>query len=91
MPARSVANKVKLLNKEVTVYASPKVGRAVNDLMSELPLFEGVKLAQLMEALYEQGRKDGARAAFEVVENKVIEAERLVPHKNPGKPKKRTR
>ena len=89
MGARSVANKIKLLSHEVTVYASPRIGNALNELVSNLTIFEGVKLSQLMEALYEQGRKDGARAAFEVLESKVLEAERLVPHKNPGKPKKK--
>jgi hypothetical protein len=91
MAARSVANKIELLGKSVTVYASPKIGKALNDLISELTFFEGVKLSQLLEAMYSQGKKDGARAAFEALESKVLEAEKLVPHKNPGQPRKRTK
>ena len=91
MAARSVANRIKLLDKEVIVYASPKVSNALYDLIHKLGMYEGVKLTQLLQALYDQGKKDGARAAFRVLEEKVIEAENLVPHKNPGKqPRKPT-
>ena len=91
MAARSVANKINLVKQIVTVYASPKIGQALNDLIKNLSVYEGVKLAQCLEAMYDQGKKDGARVAFEVLEEKVIEAEKQVPHKNPGKPKKRAR
>ena len=54
-----------------------------------MTLYNGVKLSQLFEAVYVQGRKDGARYAFDTVSEKMNEAEKLVPHKNPGQPKKK--
>jgi hypothetical protein len=89
MAARTVANKIKLHKKEVTVYASPQIGKTLHDMVSNLSLFEAIKLHQLLESMYEQGKKDGARAAFDALEKKVIEAEKLVPHKNPGKPRRK--
>jgi hypothetical protein len=88
MTARFVANKIQLVDHTVTVYASPKVSHALEVVSEDMTLYEGVKLVQLMEAIYQQGRKDGARAAFETMNSKFIEAEKLIPHKNPGKPKR---
>jgi hypothetical protein len=89
MAARNQGNKIQLPNEVVTVYASPKVSDALKEVVKDLSLYQGVKLGQLFEAIYNQGKKDGARHAFEAVSEKVIEAEKLVPHKNPGKPKKK--
>jgi len=89
MTARVVANKFKLTSKEVTVYASPKISSALSDLLKSQTLYDGVKTIQLLQALYDQGKKDGARVAFETIQDKVGEAENLIPHRNPGKPKKR--
>jgi hypothetical protein len=38
--------------------------------------------------VYLQGKKDGARTAFDATVEKINEAKKLVPHKNPGKPRK---
>ena len=90
MVARYVANPIKLGNHTVKVYASPKVGHALNAVTKDMTFYQGVKLLQLLEAVYEQGKKDGARNAFDTLQEKVLEAEKLVPHKNPGKPRKKT-
>ncbi len=54
-----------------------------------MTLYQGVKLSEILEAIYEQGKKDGARTAFETLKAKTREAENLVPHRNPGQPKKK--
>ena len=89
MTARNKANKIQLPNEVVTVYATPRVSEALKEVVKDLNLYQGVKLAQLFEAIYIQGKKDGARSAFDAISEKVGEAQKLVPHKNPGKPKKR--
>ena len=88
MAAKYKKNLIPLRSQTVTVSASPKVSAAFNAVAADMNLFQGVKLGQLLEAVYEQGKKDGARTAFEVLSAKVKEAEKLVPHRSPGKPKK---
>jgi len=87
--ARNQKNVIKLHNKSIAVYASPKIAHALKDIVGEMPLYEGVKMIQLLEAVYDQGHKDGARKAFEVITGKVKEAEKAIPHRNPGKPPKK--
>lgn len=87
MTARAVANSIHLANKTVTVYASPKIGQALQAVVGNLDLFHGVKLIQLLEAVYDQGTKDGARKAIDAMSTRLDEVIRQVPHRNPGKPK----
>lgn len=88
MVARYKKNDVKLNDeKKVDVYATPKISHAL-DLIDQMSLFEGVKLMQLLEVMYEQGKKDGARNAFSAIHAGVAAAEKSIPHRNPGrKPK----
>jgi hypothetical protein len=58
-------------------------------MISNASLYEGVKLAQILEAVYLQGKKDGAREAFEELDTSVAEAKSLVPHQRPGRPRKK--
>ena len=81
--------KIKLANTELTLYAGSKLTGAVEDIVNKASLYEGVKLAQIMEAVYVQGQKDGARRAFEQIDQRVAEAKQVVPHKRPGQPRKR--
>jgi hypothetical protein len=69
------------------VYTSPRKADALQDIMTEMPLYEGVKLMEIMEAVYQQGHKDGARDAFDELDAKASEARKAIPHRNPGKPK----
>lgn len=75
-------------NKKVPIYAGSKVTHALN-LIGEMSIYEGVKMLQLLEAVYEQGKKDGARSVFEAIEGKVKEVEKAIPYRNPGQPKKK--
>jgi hypothetical protein len=83
------AIRVKLRTTDVVVYASPRVAKALDDLTANMPLYEGVKVEQILEAMYRQGAKDGARTAFDELDRRVADAKKLVPHKNPGHPKGR--
>lgn len=73
---------------ELTLIGSQKLVRAVETLVADMTLYEGVKFAQILEAVYAQGRKDGARAAFEQVDDGLRSAKVAIPHRNPGRPRK---
>ena len=88
--ARYLAIRVPLKNGVVKVYASPRIRQALEELLKDKTLYEGVRLIQVLEAVYNQGKKDGARNAFEQTERKFIEAKKSISYKNPGQPKKNT-
>jgi len=50
------------------------VSKALDEVTEDMTLYHGVRLGQVIEAVYKQGQKDGAKKA--------------VPHRNPGQPKK---
>ncbi|WP_110603199.1 hypothetical protein [Salinicola lusitanus] len=74
-------------NKSVEIFATPKVSEAFEQVTEDMTLVKGVKLAQVIEAAYNQGKKDGARETFEAITTGLDDAKRAIPHKNPGKPK----
>lgn len=51
----------------------------------DMTLYAGVRLTQLMEAIYEQGKKDGRRHAVETIHA----ASETLSYRNPGQPKKK--
>ena len=71
------------------IYAGASVQRALGEVTEDMNLYKGTKLGQVIEAAYEQGRKDGARAVFEKVESGITDARKEIPHRNPGKPRKK--
>ena len=85
---RNVKNIIPLGSKEVAVYATPRVAKALEEVTEDMTLYHGVRLTQLMEAMYQQGKKDGAREAFSELDDKLKEVKKAIPHRNPGKPKK---
>jgi hypothetical protein len=87
MAAKYKKNLIPMKGKTVAVYATPKISSAFAAVTEEMTVYQGVKLVQILEAVYEQGKKDGARLAFEKLGEKIKEAEKLVPHHNPGQPK----
>jgi hypothetical protein len=82
-------NLINLGDQKIAVYASPKISAAMETITADMTLMQGVKLLQVLEAVYYQGTKDGARTAFEKLAGAVKEVEKAVPHRNPGKPKKK--
>jgi len=70
------------------VYTSARVADALREITEDASLYHGVRLVQVMEAVYLQGRKDGAREAFEEMDRGLAAVKSLVPHGRPGRPRK---
>ena len=81
---RTVRLPVKASSSEVAIRMSPRRADVLEKIVGEMSLFDGVKLLDVMEAVYDQGHKDGARAVFE----KVDSAKKEIPHRPPGRPPK---
>jgi hypothetical protein len=78
--------KVQLVKSELTLRGGQKLVHAAQTLTADMTLYEGVRFAQILEAVYEQGRKDGARRAFEEVDKGVRAATKAVPPQEPRSP-----
>jgi hypothetical protein len=85
---RNVKNIIPLGSQDVAVYASPRISNALAEVTKDMTLYHGVRLSQVLQAVYFQGQKDGARHAFAELDKKVQEAQNAIPHRNPGQPKK---
>lgn len=70
---------------EISVYAGKPIREALLEISRDMTMYHGVRLAQVLAAVYNQGKKDGARDVFERVD--VLKAD--VSHRNPGQPKKK--
>ncbi len=81
---RGVRTNIQLLNKTIPVYAGKKVSEALVEITANMNVYHGVRFSQILEAVYVQGKKDGARDVFE----KLDDVKRAIPHRNPGHPKK---
>jgi hypothetical protein len=81
---------VKTESKPVPVRMSPRRAETARKIIGEMSTFDGIKILDLMEAVYVQGLKDGARAAFDQVDRSVTQAKKAIPHRAPGRPRKRT-
>ena len=68
----------------IPVYASPIIAETFKEVSFDMTLYKGVKLFQLLEAIYIQGKKDGARDVFSQVD--VLKGQ--ISHRNPGQPRK---
>jgi len=79
---RYIKTIVKLSTSQVEIYAGEKIAHALKDLQN-LDLYKGAKLIELVEATYDQGKKDGAREVRDGFEKMMHE----IPHQNPGRPK----
>ena len=75
--------------KKVKVYASPKVGDALREVTKDIDLYHGVRLTEVLEAIYAQGKKDGARETFDTLDRGLADAKKAIPHRTPGRPKKK--
>ena len=74
---------------KVKAFTNPTVKNAFAEITKNAPLYEATRIHQVIEAFYSQGKKDGAREAFKQMEAQFSEAKRLVPHRAPGRPRKR--
>jgi hypothetical protein len=78
---------VELPTGTVTVYANAKVRRALEEVMADMTVYHGVRLAQVMEAIYAQGKVDGRAHVFGEIDALAEHPE--MRHRNPGRPAKR--
>ena len=72
-------------DKQISVYAGKRVRDALSEISKDMTLYHGVRLSQVLEAVYEQGKKDGARNVFDTVDG----LRTTIPHRNPGQPRKK--
>jgi len=90
MAGRYSITAVPLKGKKVAkVYASPKVGDALREISKDMTLYEGVRLSEVLDAVYVQGKKDGARETFEGFDRSLADVKKAIPHRTPGRPKKK--
>ena len=82
---KSVKTVINLKGQKVPVYAGKSVAEAFHAIAKDLTLYSGVRLTQFLEVLYEQGKKDGARAVF----GQVDDLKAKISHQNPGRPRKK--
>lgn len=73
----------------VTMYANARVADALQELTADMTLYHGVRLAQVLEAAYEQGIRDGRRQVFDELDKLKQHPE--LKHRNPGRPTKAAR
>ena len=73
----------------VPVYAGVKVGHALDEVEEDMTLYKGVRLAQVMEAVYKQGLTDGRAQVFERFQEQfdIAAKDKELNHKNPGRPR----
>ena len=75
---------IQLAVGQLTLYASPSVLSALEEVTTDMTIYKGVRLAQVLRATYEQGRKDGRR---EVIE-KFDGIKKNTSYLPPGRPRK---
>jgi hypothetical protein len=83
--------KITFRGTPVSVFASPRTADALAEIEKTMGLYNGVRLHQVLESVYNQGRKDGARDAFEEVERSIGAVRKVIPHRGPGRPRTRAR
>ncbi len=87
MPGKYRMTAVQLRGKAVRVYASAKLGDWLREVSTDMTVYQGVRLRQVLEAVYGQGKKDGARRAFEEVDRSLSNVKKEIPHRIPGRPR----
>jgi hypothetical protein len=75
---------VEIPGRTLTLYAGQKIRTALAEVTSDMTLYKGVRLGQVMKAVYEQGLKDGRK---EVIEH-LDEIKEATNYLLPGRPKK---
>ena len=67
----------------LTVYAGQRVLSALEEVVNNMNLYKGTRLIQVLEAVYEQGLKDGRREVIEQLDS-IKKKTKYLP---PGRPK----
>ncbi len=69
----------------VILYVGSKVHSALQEITANMNLYRSVRLQEVLEAMYEQGLKDGRKEVIEKLEGVKIGINYLPP----GRPRKR--
>lgn len=81
--------KIQFKGSPVSVYASERIANALKGIEKNMPLYHGVKLHQVLEAVYRQGVKDGRAEVFASIDRTVADVKKVLPYRRPGRPRKR--
>jgi hypothetical protein len=76
---------VYLPDRQLALYVGTKIHAALAEVTMDMDLYKGVRLGQVLEAVYEQGMKDGRRDIIEQVDA-IKKTANYMP---PGRPKKK--
>jgi hypothetical protein len=76
---------VDLPSSKIFLYAGTKVRSALEELKGEMKLYHGVRFTEVLEAVYQQGQKDGRKEIIERMDG-IKAAVNYLP---PGRPKKK--
>ena len=79
---------LQLSKATISIYAGHRMADVLRDMVLNAPLYEGVRLLQIIETVYGQGKKDGARETIESLDRSVADLKKKIPHKTPGRPRK---
>lgn len=75
---------IDLTKGPLSLYASPRVLTALDEVTTELTLYKGVRLAEVLSAVYEQGLKDGRKDVVDQFQS-LTKTMKYLP---PGRPSK---
>jgi hypothetical protein len=78
-------------NGSISIYASPRILKALSEATIELDFYQGVKLSEVMTAVYLQGKKDGRREVRAMLDDSLGVIDKKLPSRLPGQPKKKKR
>ena len=75
-------------HETLTLYAGARILSAFEEVIEDMTLYKGVRLEQVMKAVYEQGLKDGRREVIEQMDAKFKATKNEINYLPPGRPKK---
>ena len=81
---RYVRTDIALTDGKISLYAGTKVRDAIREVTQDMSLYHGVRFAEILEVVYEQGQKDGRKEMIEKIEG----LKKGVNYLPPGRPKK---
>jgi hypothetical protein len=82
-------HKIEVEGSDVVVYGGVMLKKAYDALADNMNTYQWAKFTMLLEAAYKKGSIDGANEAFEQIDKGVRQALKAVPHKLPGRYKKK--
>ncbi|HWR35884.1 MAG TPA: hypothetical protein VN622_08465 [Clostridia bacterium] len=72
-------------NRQLALYTGAKVQHALQEVTMNMDVYQGVRLGEVLEAVYQQGLKDGRREIIEQFEQNITKKVKYLP---PGQPRK---